>query len=141
MLLIRYIKGINNEVKTMQTFKKKWQGVFFNESGTTMPRGSMGMSLAHSFHNLMKRVCKKIGAKVLVQKTGHYYVYGYIQRADGQIVYYNYGDFRGMTIDVNASGPMRGVLIRTANSIKDSHGGTNNFSSISDLENLIPKIR
>ena len=141
MLLIRYIKGINNEVKTMQTFKKKWQGVFFNESGTTMPRGSMGMSLAHSFHNLMKRVCKKIGAKVLVQKTGHYYVYGYIQRADGQIVYYNYGDFRGMTIDVNASGPMRGVLLRTATSIKDSHGGTNNFSSISDLENLIPKIR
>jgi len=141
MLLIRYIKGINNEVKTMQTFKKKWQGVFFNESGTTMPRGSMGMSLAHSFHNLMKRVCKKIGAKVLVQKTGHYYVYGYIQRADGQIVYYNYGDFRGMTIDVNASGPMRGVLLRTANSVTDSFGGTNNFSSISDLENLIPKIR
>ena len=125
----------------MQTFKRKWQGVFFNESGTTMPRGSMGMSLALSFHNLMKRVCKKIGAKVLLQRTGHYYVYGYIQRADGQIIYYNYGDFRGMTIDVNASGPMRGVLLRTATSIKDSHGGTNNFSSISDLENLIPKIR
>lgn len=141
MLLIRYIKGINNEVKTMQTFKRKWQGVFFTESGTTMPRGSMGMSLAHSFHNLMKRVCAKIGAKVLVQKTGHYYVYGYIQRADGQIVYYNYGDFRGMTIDVNASGPMDGVLLRTATSVTDSCGGTNNFSPISDLENRIPTIR
>ena len=116
----------------MQTFKRKWQGVFFNESGTTMPRGSMGMSL--------KRVCKKIGAKVLLQKTGHYYVYGYIQRADGQIIYYNYGDFRGMTIDVDASGPMLGVLLRTATSINDSHGGTNNFSPISDLENRIPKI-
>lgn len=123
----------------MQTFKKKWQGVFFTESGTQM--GPLGKSLAHSFHNLMKRVCAKIGAKVLVQKTGHYYVYGYIQRADGQIVYYNYGDFRGITIDVNASGPMNGVLLRTASSIKDSTGGTNNFSPISDLENRIPKIR
>jgi hypothetical protein len=141
MLLIRYIKGINKRGNTMQTFKKKWQGVFFNESGTTMPRGSMGMSLAHSFHNLMKRVCAKIGAKVLVQKTGHYYVYGYIQRADGQIVYYNYGDFRGMTIDVNASGPMKGVLLRTASSVTDSCGGTNIFSPISDLENCIPRIR
>ena len=93
----------------MQTFKRKWQGVFFNESGTTMPRGSMGMSLAHSFHNLMKRVCAKIGAKVLVQKTGHYEVYGFIQRADGQIIYYSWGDFRGLHIDVNASGPVNGV--------------------------------
>ena len=124
----------------MQTFKRKWQGVFFNESGTTMPRGSMGMSLAISFHNLIKRVCKKIDAKVLLQSTGHYYVYGYIQRADGQIIYYNYGDFRGMTIDVNAGGPMAGVLLRTASSVTDSHGGTNNFSPISDLENRIPKI-
>lgn len=126
----------------MQTFKKKWQGVFFNESGTTMPRGSMGMSLAHSFHNLMKRVCAKIGAKVLLQKTGHYYVYGYIQRADGQIIYYNYGDFRMLgSIDVNACDAGVGVLLRTATDIKDSHGGTNNFSSISDLENRIPSIR
>lgn len=124
----------------MQTFKRKWQGVFFNESGTSMPRGSMGMSLALSFHNLMKRVCKKIGAKVLLQKTGHYYVYGYIQRADGQIIYYNYGDFRGMTIDVNAGGAVDGVLLRTATSINDSHHGNNHFSPISDLENRIPKI-
>lgn len=125
----------------MQTFKRKWQGVFFNESGTTMPRGSMGMSLAISFHNLMKRVCKKIGAKVLLQRTGHYYVYGYIQRADGQIIYYNYGDFRGMTIDVDACDACCGVLLRTATSIEDSRGGTNNFSSIRDLENRIPSIR
>ena len=124
----------------MQTFKRKWQGVFFNESGTRMPRGSMGMSLAISFHKLIKRVCKKIDAKVLLQQTGHYYVYGYIQRADGQIIYYNYGDFRGMHIDVNASGPMDGVLLRTATSINDSQGGTNNYSSISDLETRIPKI-
>ena len=126
----------------MQTFKRKWQGVFFNESGTTMPRGSMGMSLAISFHNLMKRVCKKIGAKVLLQRTGHYYVYGYLQRADGQIIYYNYGDFRMLgRIDVDACDACCGVLLRTATSIEDSHGGTNNFSSIRDLENRIPSIR
>ncbi len=125
----------------MQTFKRKWQGVFFTESGTTMPRGSMGMSLANSFHNMMKRVCAKIGAKVLVKKTGHYYVYGYIQRADGQIIYYSYGDFRGLMIDVNASGAMGGVLLRTASSVTDYQGGLNNFSAISDLENRIPKIR
>lgn len=125
----------------MQTFKRKWQGVFFNESGTTMPRGSMGMSLAHSFHNLMKRVCAKIGAKVLVQKTGHYYVYGYIQRADGQIIYYNYGDFRGLRIDVDACDACCGVLLRTASSVTDYHGGSNHFSPISDLENRIPQIR
>ena len=128
----------------MQTFKRKWQGVFFTESGTTMPRGSMGMSLAHSLHNLMKRVCKKIGAKVLVQKTGHYDVYGYIQRADGQILYYSWGDwgdFRGMHIDVNAGGPMDGVLLRTASSVTDYHGASNNFSPISELEKRIPNIR
>lgn len=124
----------------MQTFKRKWQGVFFNESGTTMPRGSMGMSLAHSFHNLMKRVCAKIGAKVLVQKTGHYDVYGYIQRADGQILYYSYGDFRGLRIDVDACDACCGVLLRTASSVTDYHGGSNHFSPISDLENRIPKI-
>lgn len=124
----------------MQTFKRKWQGVHFTESGTTMPRGSMGMSLAICFHNLMKRVCAKIGAKVLVQNTGHYYVYGYIQRADGQLLYYSYGDFRGMHIDVNATGPMDGVLLRTASSVSDTHGGTNYYCAISYLETLIPKI-
>ena len=125
----------------MQTFKKKWQGVFFNESGTRMVRGSMGMSLAHSFHNLMKRTCAKIGAKVLRAETGHYYVYGFIQRADGKIVYYNYGDFRGMTIDVNASGPMDGVLLRLAKDTKDYHGiGVNTYSPISDLENRIQNL-
>lgn len=120
----------------MLIFKKKWLGVFFTESGSSMPCGSMGMRLATSFHDLMKRVCAKIGAKVLVQKTGHYYVYGYIQRADGQIIYYNYGDFRGMTIDVNACV----VLLRTASSVTDYTGGSNHYSSISDLETRIPKI-
>lgn len=125
----------------MNTFKRKWQGVFFNESGTTMPRGSMGMSLAHSFHNLMKRVCARIGAKVLVQKTGHYDVYGFIQRADGQIIYYSWGDFRGLRIDVDACDAFCGVLLRTASSVTDFKGGSNNFSSISNLENRIPTIR
>lgn len=139
MGLIMYIKGINNEV-TMKTFKRKWQGVHFTESGTTMLRGSMGMSLAISFHNLMKRICAKIGAKVLAQKTGHYYVYGYIQRADGQIIYYNYGDFRGMHIDVGVTGVIEGVLLRTASSVSDTHGGHNYYSAISDLETMIPMI-
>lgn len=120
----------------MQTFKKKWQGVLFNESGITMPDGSMGKRLATSFNDLMKRVCAKIGATVLVQKTGHYYVYGYIQRADGQIIYYNYGDFRGMRIDVNDCV----VLLRTASSVTDYNGGSNHYSSISDLETRIPKM-
>lgn len=124
----------------MQIFKKKWQGVFFTESGTSMPHGSMGMSLAQSFHRLMKRICAKIGAKVLVQKIGHYYVYGYIKRADGQIIYYSYGDFRGMRIDVNSCSPSDGVLLRTASSVTDYQGGSNHFSSISDLETRIPKI-
>lgn len=139
MGLIMYIKGINNEV-TMQTFKRKWHGVHFTESGTTMPRGSMGMSLAISFNNLMKRVCAKIGAKVLKQNIGHYYVYGYIQRADGQIIYYNYGDFRGMHIDVGVTGVIEGVLLRTASSVSDTHGGHNYYSAISDLETIIPMI-
>jgi len=89
---------------------------------------------------MMKRVCTKIGAKVLVQKTGHYYVYCYIQRADGQIIYYSYGDFRGLMIDVNASGAMGGVLLRTASSVTDYQGGLNNFSAISDLEKRIQTI-
>lgn len=123
----------------MQTFKEKWQGVNFTETGTRM--GPLGKSLARSFHNLMKRVCAKIGAKVLVQKTGHYDVYGYIQRADGQILYYSYGDFRGLRIDVDACDACCGVLLRTASSVTDYHGGLNHFSPISDLENRIPKIR
>ena len=125
----------------MQTFKRKWQGVFFNESGTTMPRGSMGMSLAISFHNLIKRVCKKIGAKVVRAETGHYYVYGFIQRKDGSLVYYNYGDFRLLgRIDVDACDACRGVLLRTASSTTDYKGGHNDFSSIANLEKRIPTI-
>lgn len=125
----------------MQTFKSKWQGVFFNESGTRMPRGSMGMSLAISFHNLIKRVCKKIDAKVVTKHTGHYDVSGFIQRKDGSLVYYSYGDFRMLgRIDVDACDACRGVLLRTASSTTDYKGGHNNFSPISDLENRIPKI-
>ena len=122
----------------MQTFKKKWQGFNFNESGTRM--GPDGKSLARSFHNLMKRVCAKIGAKVVRAETGHYYVFGFIQRKDGSLVYYNYGDFRGMKIDVNNCDCMHGVLLRTATSTTDYTGGHNNFSSIADLETKIPQI-
>lgn len=122
----------------MNTFKRKWQGFNFTESGTRM--GPDGKSLARSFHNLMKRVCAKIGAKVLVQKTGHYDVYGFIQRADGQIIYYSWGDFRGLRIDVDACDAWCGVLLRTASSVTDYKGGSNNFSSISNLESRIPKI-
>lgn len=124
----------------MHTFRKKWHGVFFTESGSSMPHGSMGMSLAQSFQCLMKRICAKIGAKVLVQQTGHYYVYGFIKRADGQIIYYSYGDFRGLRIDVNSSSPSDGVLLRTASSVTDYQGGSNHFSSIIELETRIPKI-
>lgn len=124
----------------MQTFKKKWQGFNFTESGTRM--GPDGKSLARSFHNLMKRVCAKIGAKVVRAETGHYYVFGFIQRKDGSLVYYNYGDFRALgRIDVDACDACRGVLLRTATSTTDYHGGLNNFSSIADLETKIPQIR
>lgn len=122
----------------MQTFKKKWQGFYFTESGTRM--GPDGKSLARSFHNLMKRVCAKIGAKVVKAHTGHYDVSGFIQRKDGSIVYYSYGDFRGMTIDVDACDACVGVLLRTASSITDYHGGVNNFSSIRNLETKIQEI-
>ena len=113
----------------MQTFKKKWQGFNFDESGTRM--GPDGKSLARSFHNLMK---------VVRAETGHYYVFGFIQRKDGSLVYYNYGDFRGMKIDVNNCDCMHGVLLRTATSTTDYTGGHNNFSSIADLETKIPQI-
>jgi len=123
----------------MQTFKKKWQGFNFTESGTRM--GPDGKSLARSFHNLMKRVCAKIGAKVVKTNTGHYDVSGFIQRKDGSLLYYSYGDFRSLgVIDVDACGACSGVLLRTASSTTDYRGGLNEFSSIRNLEKKIQEI-
>lgn len=123
----------------MITFKKKWQGFNFTESGTRM--GPDGKSLARSFHNLMKRVCAKIGASVVKAHTGHYDVSGFIQRKDGSLLYYSYGDFRMLgSIDVDACDACRGVLLRTATSTTDYHGGLNEFSSIRNLEKKIQEI-
>ena len=123
----------------MQTFKKKWQGFNFTESGTRM--GPDGKSLARSFHNLMKRVCAKIGASVVKTNTGHYDVSGFIQRKDGSLLYYSYGDFRCLgVIDVDACGACCGVLLRTASSTTDYRGGLNEFSSIRNLEKKIQEI-
>lgn len=125
----------------MQTFKKKWNGFNFTESGTRM--GPDGKSLARSFHNLMKRVCAKIGAKVVKAHTGHYDVSGFIQRKDGSLVYYIYGDFRLLgRIDVYACDACRGVCLRTVKSTTDyKGGGLNNFSSIANLETKIPQVK
>lgn len=122
----------------MQTFKKKWQGFHFTESGTRM--GPDGKSLARSFHNLMKRICAKIGADVVEARTGHYDVSGFIKRKDGSLIYYSYGDFRMLgSIDVDACDACCGVLIRHATSTNDYHGH-NEFSSIRNLETRIQEI-
>lgn len=123
----------------MITFKRKWNHKCFDESGTRM--GPEGKSLARSFHNMMSRVCAGIGAKVVKKSTGHYDVSGFIQRRDGSLVYYSWGDFRMFgRIDVDACDACVGVLLRTAESTSDYHGGCNNFSSISDLSKKIPQI-
>lgn len=83
---------------------------------------------------------KKYGYSVSKYSCGHYYTSMFVKNEDGKFVYVSYDWDRYSPVDVKASGCMRGVLVRTAKSETDFHGGVNHFSSLEKLGENISRL-
>lgn len=115
----------------LEKFSKRWAGVKFMESGSEM--GEDGRAMCRSLRRLLTEACGTIGASVEKFRTGHYEAYAFVRRSDGSLVFVSFDDFRCRKTDMDACGAVEGVLVRTAESVEDYHGGRNTFCSLRGL--------
>ena len=111
----------------ISSFTKKYQGRILEDGGAY--KSQEFIQFARDMKSTIREVCKDNGAELVKFSVGHYDVSGFALK-NGRYVYFSYSEPRHWPIDLNDSGYMNGILIRTAEHDKDFHGGYNNFCNI-----------
>jgi hypothetical protein len=74
------------------------------------------------------------GAKLVKFNSGHYYCSGFIQM-DSKFAYFSISDVRHFSGDWH-----KHILIRSAESLEDYHGGTNHYTGLDDFAENVAKL-
>ena len=122
----------------MKNFRTKWNGKAVEDCGCYMSKEAK--SFVTAFKNMLKRELAPYGVEVIGMKPNHYDFSGFLKRGD-KYVYLSYDIPRyGQKIDFDQRGWAGPVLVRTAESDHDYHGGHNNFCSIADTPQEILRL-
>lgn len=90
-------------------------------------------TFAKGFKSFVKRNLEDLGFTLDSFYKGHYSISGFLEK-DGRYIYFGYDVPRdNYPIDVNTKSAHMGILIRSAESPRDFHGGMNNFTSFKDF--------
>ncbi len=90
-----------------------------------------------SFHRLFKNQFSKLLKEtfpikqIQISKPNHFDVTGFFQLENGNIYYFSIGDLRWS----------KNFLIRTAESFKDYHGGSNQYADHENYENFLRDLK
>ena len=85
---------------------------------------------ARDFKRRLGANAKERGMEIVGYTVGHYYISGFLKKAE-KLVYFSYYIPRcGAVIDFNRSNYCDGFLLRTAKHDKDYYGGRNNFTNL-----------
>ena len=118
----------------MNTFRKKWNNKSVEDWGIAM--SDEAKSFVKGFRNMLKRQLEPEGIEVSLEPN-HYDCSGFLCK-DNKYIYISYSIPRGgEKIDFDDSSYLNGVLYRTAKNDRDFTGGSNRFSSISNLPRKI----
>lgn len=128
----------------VKAFIKKWNGKTLQDDGCHVSKEFHSFQVA--FFNAMRKIAASLGGELVNHSYGHYDMSGFIKRGN-KYVYFNYSSslcggrthvsLRGTSLYTCASTPM---YFRTAENENDYRGGSNNFSSFEECEELIDKL-
>jgi len=123
----------DRQVDETKNFKKvtDWIGHKFESSCVTTYEFS---KFARQFRSYIKKHMPT-SWKMLSLTRGHFFLSGFIQKSDGQIIYFSAPDVR-----YDKDGWFNRLLIRTAKSDKDYSGGANRFTSLTHLFHDMEKL-
>lgn len=119
------------------TFIKKWNDKYLQDDGSYVSKEYN--TFQNAFKSEMNKIAENIGATLVKFFKGHYDVSGFIER-NGKYVYFSYSS----SLCGNRSTPKlkdsNAMFCRTAENVKDYHGGYNNFTSFEDCESVIDRL-
>ena len=122
-------------VEQVAKLVKKYNGRTLQDDGCVVSREYRYFQ--NAFHKAMGAIAESIGAKVVKTYNGHYDMSGFIER-DGKFVYYCYSVIwlrTNVRLDDRSA-----MYVRSAKSVTDFHGGSNNHVAFVDCANVIDKI-
>lgn len=109
-------------MKTLNTYKatgiEDWGGVISDEF----------KDFARLYKNMLNRMCKKNGWKLVNFNRGHYYCSWFIKNGE-KFIYCSFSDVRHFAREW-----YKNILYRSAKSDSDYTGGSNWYSDIESLE-------
>lgn len=127
-----------------KAFIRKWNGLTLEDDGCHVSKEFHSFQVA--FFNAMRKIAASLGGELVNHSYGHYDMSGFIKRGD-KYVYFNYssslcGGRTHVTLKETSlySGPASPMYFRTAANEKDYRGGSNNFESFENCEQLIDKL-
>lgn len=107
---------------------EKWLGIDFESSCYKTPQF---LSFANDFKKYIKASLKG-DVKSIKFNVEHFYIFGFIEKLDGQLVYFNISDVRFFK-----DAWYNNLLYRSATSTKDYTGGMNHHVELRELKNAI----
>lgn len=94
-------------------------------------------AFANSVKKALKKDCESVGLELVKFSRGHFDVTAFVRNpAIDKLVYVSIGDMRGGC----CGHPLDQVLYRSAEHLKDYHGGRNNFTSITSLVECVKSL-
>lgn len=94
-------------------------------------------TFASGVKKALKKDCEAVGLELAKFSRGHFEVTAFIRNpATERIAYISIGDMRGSY----GGHPLDQVLYRSAEHLKDYHGGRNNFTSLTSLVECVKSL-
>jgi hypothetical protein len=112
----------------MKRSLKRLQQGFESSCGSTKEFASF----ARKFKNDLVKAIEPSGAIVSDFYRGHFYVSGFIRRADNKCIYFSISDVRHFPADK--------ILIRIATNEHDFSGGANNYATYEGISESISTL-
>lgn len=118
--------------KTTLKLLAKWEGTVFESSSQKTPEFK---SFARDFKKMLKAEIEP-EFEITEYNVGHFYVSSYLtNKESGKIVYLSVSDVRHFNDEWYQS-----ILIRSAESVKDSRGGMNNYTYLANIKDNLIKL-
>lgn len=119
----------------MSNFYNTFNGKVLDDAGTYVSDDFKKFQIA--MRHEVKRIAKEIGANLVSFAKGHYDMSWFVER-DGHYVYCHYGVMgirSKVMLDHNGA-----MFIRTAANEHDFRGGSNNFTSFTNIKNMMDRL-
>ena len=119
----------------LEVLKQRYHGVILEDDGAYMSKEAN--AFARHIKAYLTGVAYENGFKLAKFDVGHYYVSGFFEK-DGKYVYFSRDIERyNYPVDIQRD---NNILIRTAESLTDYRGGSNNYTNFKSIANMALRL-